>query len=612
MKRRCLSALLTLALIAGLLSAACITAGAENYSDAEVTARLAAAESVWPDGGVYADGWDDGCETCYGFIRELFRYVFSAALPTMWSTADARFTNNDGVVVEVAHADWYSLEQLRGILASARPGDVLIATTGYGSHTVIVRSAAADGSGVYAYDANWNKNSAGQPLIRTNAWWSAEDMRAARPGAVTLYRLAGQGAANTPSAGTVLPGGSPAGTVLAGGGSAPAAIRAEKRVYGSDETLVFYWDTAPGATGYYVSLSRNGAELYGFDVGGSCSFTATPLRTEGDYVLTVHSVIGGIRDAAGAELSFTVTDAPPEAVKALATDKDSYTAQETISASWDEAHGAESYYLYLLRDDGKAFYAETRGTAITLSALPEAAYTLTVWAVNHAGYTDGASAQITVGAARPGVSAQPAAAAQQSAAAEGVHFARTRRYVPGQFPDVNETDWYAESVAAAYELGLMEGGDGTFGPGERVTILQAIIMADRLHSIYTTGGDRIAPAAEGVWYQPYLDYAVKNGLIIAGANLGTVQRDATRMEFAQILAAALPAGALPAINAVADGAVQDVAADSAGGASVYLLYRAGVLTGGGDGAFRPGQPVTRAEAAAILARMAESDLRVEF
>ena len=246
MKRRCLSVLLTLALLAGFqsVSAICAEAGAENFittasiSDAEVAARLAAAESVWPDGGVYVDGWDDGCETCYGFIRELFRYVFSAALPTMWSTADARFTNNDGVVTEVAHADWYSIEQLRAILAIAQPGDVLIATTGYGSHTVIVRSAAADGSGVYAYDANWNKNAAGQPLVRTNAWWSAEDIRAARPGAVTLYRLSGQGA--------------DAGSLAV---PAPAAIRSERRVYGTGETLTFCWDAAPGATGYYVSLA---------------------------------------------------------------------------------------------------------------------------------------------------------------------------------------------------------------------------------------------------------------------------------------------------------------------------------------------------------------------
>ena len=421
MKRRCLSVLLTLALLAGFqsVSAICAEAGAENFittasiSDAEVAARLAAAESVWPDGGVYVDGWDDGCETCYGFIRELFRYVFSAALPTMWSTADARFTNNDGVVTEVAHADWYSIEQLRAILASARPGDVLIATTGYGNHTVIVRSAAADGSGVYAYDANWNKNAAGQPLVRTNAWWSAEDIRAARPGAVTLYRLSGQGAAvangynngyqdNTfPATGTILAGGSPAPDAGSPAVPAPAAIRSERRVYGTGETLTFCWDAAPGATGYYVSLAKDGAQLYGLDVGASLSFTSTPLRAGGSYALTVYSVSGGVRGAVGAVYPFTVTDAPPAAVWAVTAGKDSYTAQENVSVFWSAVYGAESYYLYLLRDDGRVFYAQTRNAAITLSPLPQAAYTLVVRAVNHAGYTDGvASARITVGAAQ--------------------------------------------------------------------------------------------------------------------------------------------------------------------------------------------------------------------
>ena len=46
---------------------------------------------------------------------------------------------------------------------------------------------------------------------------------------------------------------------------------------------------------------------------------------------------------------------------------------------------------------------------------------------------------------------------------------------------------------------------------------------------------------------------------------------------------------------------------------VYKLYRAGILTGGdAKGTFSPLTYITRAECATIVARMADSDNRVEF
>ena len=74
--------------------------------------------------------------------------------------------------------------------------------------------------------------------------------------------------------------------------------------------------------------------------------------------------------------------------------------------------------------------------------------------------------------------------------------------------------------------------------------------------------------------------------------------------------AALPEEGLPPVNRVADDAIPDVPMTERFAGAVYKLYRAGILTGSdAAGTFRPQTGVTRAEAAAIVSRMAESGSR---
>jgi len=186
------------------------------------------------------------------------------------------------------------------------------------------------------------------------------------------------------------------------------------------------------------------------------------------------------------------------------------------------------------------------------------------------------------------------------------NFTAVNTYVPGQFKDVSSSFWGAANIAKAYELGLMKGDSATkFNPTGKVTLAQAITMAARLHSIYNTGTESFTQGA--VWYQTYVDYAAANGI---PANYADYDAPATRAQFASILAAAFPADALAAINNVADGAIPDVAMSEAYAGAVYMLYRAGILTGNdAQGTFTPGSTITRAEAAAIVTRMADDSLR---
>lgn len=185
-------------------------------------------------------------------------------------------------------------------------------------------------------------------------------------------------------------------------------------------------------------------------------------------------------------------------------------------------------------------------------------------------------------------------------------FRPVNTYEDGMFTDVAPGAWYNTSVAKAYEQGIMAGeGEGTFNPSGQITVAQAIVMAARLHKIYNTGSSEFEPG--DTWYGPYVDYARENG-IIAGEPILWVA--ATRGQFVDILARALPKEVFNQINDIADNAIPDVKTGDEYSGSIYMLYRAGVVTGSNSrGSFYPNNTISRAEAAAIVTRMTDGQLR---
>lgn len=182
-------------------------------------------------------------------------------------------------------------------------------------------------------------------------------------------------------------------------------------------------------------------------------------------------------------------------------------------------------------------------------------------------------------------------------------FKAVKTYSDGIFRDVNLSAWYRDNVAAAYELGLMKGtGQGAFEPGKNVTIAETITLAARLHSIYQADGASFECYDGGNWYDPYVNYARSNGLLSENYDYS---RPATREEFVHLLAKALPNEALPAIKSAP---VFDDAGRIIYSADVELLSQAGVITGNGS-CFLPKNPITRAEVAAVVTRMAKAELR---
>lgn len=134
-----------------------------------------------------------------------------------------------------------------------------------------------------------------------------------------------------------------------------------------------------------------------------------------------------------------------------------------------------------------------------------------------------------------------------------------------------------------------------------------LAMACRLNSIFYTGSENFVQDG-GLWYSVYLTYAANNG--ITSKTYNSYTRAITRAECAEIFVKALPAEAMAAINTVSDGAIPDVPASASYSQSVYLLYRAGIIVGSdAAGTFKPTSNISRAEAAAIVTRMADISLR---
>ena len=199
----------------------------------------------------------------------------------------------------------------------------------------------------------------------------------------------------------------------------------------------------------------------------------------------------------------------------------------------------------------------------------------------------------------------------KSAFSAGLHnFKETRTY-RNNFRDVSTSAWYYENVRNAYNYSLMQGiTSDRFGVTGNITIVEAITMACRLHSIYYTGTESFTQTGT-VWYQGYLDYAEENGILTRSYSSYT--KAATRAEFAEILSAAFPNEALTEKNTIRDGAIPDVPYGTRGYSAIYRLYRAGVLSGSNKyGTFNPGSTILRVEAAAIVTRMAVPSLRQTF
>lgn len=187
------------------------------------------------------------------------------------------------------------------------------------------------------------------------------------------------------------------------------------------------------------------------------------------------------------------------------------------------------------------------------------------------------------------------------------NFKTVNRYRAGQFTDVKASDWFADNVKSAYELGLMKGNSSsTFAPGDTITVAEAVTVAARVRDIYWGEGTSFTAKAGAAWYQPYVDYAIANGMV--NEVLADYERPATRAELARWLDSALAGEGTQPVNWSIR--FTDVTEAHRDYACIMDLARAGIMGGKGDGVFDPDACVLRCEAAAMLSRAALPSLRL--
>ena len=150
-------------------------------------------------------------------------------------------------------------------------------------------------------------------------------------------------------------------------------------------------------------------------------------------------------------------------------------------------------------------------------------------------------------------------------------------------------------------------GGGLFNPDGSFTVAEAITLAARARAVYN--GETIEQSGEP-WYAPYVDYAKKNGIISSDYSAQELDRPAKRFEVTEMFRKAMSDGYFESINEVSS--IPDVPEDALYFAGTLLLYKAGIVMGSDSiGTFNPDADITRAEASAIINRVAMPEKRLK-
>ena len=183
------------------------------------------------------------------------------------------------------------------------------------------------------------------------------------------------------------------------------------------------------------------------------------------------------------------------------------------------------------------------------------------------------------------------------------------------FLDADESAWYGSQqqgvIKSVVQLGIMNGyTDGTFHPIGNITLSEAIKMAAVVHATCNNQTISFSASDGGKWYDAYLNYCVKNR-IVSSDEYSSLDAYATRAQIAHIFAKATSDFAV--VNDIDYDYLSDVSERSEYADEILALYRAGILTGDErTRAFRPSDTITRAEAAAIISRVALPTTRIKI
>lgn len=178
------------------------------------------------------------------------------------------------------------------------------------------------------------------------------------------------------------------------------------------------------------------------------------------------------------------------------------------------------------------------------------------------------------------------------------------------YSDLVSNHWGYSGIKICYDRGIMIGyPDGTFGPEETVTWSHAVTIAARVHSAYN--GYALDNSETGeYWYSAYYDYCVENDLLPSTCPRLSRLDEAgiTRNDLAYIFSRLLDEADTAAISdlKIAD----ESSIPSYALSSVKKMYAAGIMNGMENNEFKGSEYTTRAQLAAVTARLVVPAVRL--
>lgn len=163
--------------------------------------------------------------------------------------------------------------------------------------------------------------------------------------------------------------------------------------------------------------------------------------------------------------------------------------------------------------------------------------------------------------------------------------------------------WSVEYVEELYNKGIITGyPDETFKPNNNVSRAEAIKM------LTVATGEDVGSNKDGYWADNYIRQAISIGYVLEG-EFDDYNKPMSRLELAKIIVRAIDEEYTPNMNEYSKQITDYDTIDDKDKEYVLKAFVKGIITGYPDGAFKPDNNVTRAEASTMLVRLLNSDKR---
>ncbi|MCD7904336.1 MAG: S-layer homology domain-containing protein, partial [Clostridiales bacterium] len=165
------------------------------------------------------------------------------------------------------------------------------------------------------------------------------------------------------------------------------------------------------------------------------------------------------------------------------------------------------------------------------------------------------------------------------------------------FTDVSSDSWYYSYISQAYSLGLISGvSDTAFQPDGTVTAAQLLSI------LYRADGNSSDTASEENWYDPAVEWAEENSIILEdngwsfSAEASLTREQVMVIIYRYMVYKGMDVTAEGDLSAFTDSGDISSYAETA----ILVLVSKGIISGDDAGTLRPKGTLTRAEAATIL------------